>query len=218
MNSDISQDALELRQARLLAMLYAIEAAGLSPVPVMELHSFAFLANVLSPIWNLPPRTRSAKRRRGGPYFPDLQADVDQLIGRGLVQIHQLEHVRDWDGKWLLDGSFTLEFSVSHGLIEALKSFPDERDLCGLFDELAFAFAQLSPKERLTIIGEDATYTDNRTGEGAIIDFAQWRQANYSAAAANFFDRVMPDAQAASPAEKLHLYDYHMRRRLARGE
>ena len=149
-------------------------------------------------------------------YFPDLQSDIDELIGRGAVQIHNLRHVKDWDGRWLIEGNLTLAFSASDRIIQTLRTFSDERRLCDFFSEMAFAFSALSQDERLKIINEDATYTDNRTGEGAIIDFAEWRQANYSANAANFFDRVMPDAERASPAEKLHLYVHHMRRRLTR--
>jgi hypothetical protein len=213
----IEIDAPELRQARLLAMMHAAESAGLTPIPVMELHAFVFVANVLSPVWDLVPRKRSVKRRKGGPYFPDVQADIDHLVGRGVISIRDLSHVQDWDGKWLLEGRFTLNFGPSKQIVEQLLNFDDEARLSSLFSELAFAFAELSPIERLKIVGQDATYADNRTGEGAIIDFAEWRSANYSFAAANFFDRVMPDGLPASPAEKLHLYVQHMRRRLGNG-
>ena len=66
----------------MLLLLEAAENAGLTPIAVLNLHALAYLANVLSPIWDMAPQKRTVVRKRGGPYYPELQQEVDALVGR----------------------------------------------------------------------------------------------------------------------------------------
>ncbi|MDQ0467013.1 hypothetical protein [Labrys wisconsinensis] len=208
-------DRTVVRKARILMLLEAAEHAGLTPMPVLELHAFAYFANVLSPVWELMPQERSVLRRRGGPYYPELQDDIDALVGRGLVSIEGLRHVEDEDGRWRLEGKFSIADNGAITIATALRAFQDEQRLFGFYRELAFALASIPDYQRADAVAEDATYGDERFGDGAIIDFAEWKQANYSENAARFFDRVMPEGRKATPAQKLHLYARHLQRRMA---
>jgi hypothetical protein len=210
-------DRTVVRRARILMLLEAAEHTGLTPIPVLELHAFAYFANVLSPIWDLQPQKRSVLRRRGGPYYPELQDDVDVLIGRGLVSIEGLRHVPDEDGRWRLEGSFAIANNGSLTVTEALRAFEDEHRLFSFYRELGFALAAIPDELRARTVDQDATYGDDRVGEGAIIDFAEWKRANYSENAARFFDSVMPGGRPATPAQKLHLYAHHLQQRLSIG-
>lgn len=208
-------DCSELRSTRVLMLLDAAEHAGLSPIPVRELHALAFLANVLSPVWNMPPQKRTVVHKRGGPYYPELQDDVDTLVARGIVGIEELKHRRDADGRWRLEGRFFLaEMEATQTLVNALRQFTDEATLFMFYRELAFAFATIPGEIRGQVVQGDAVY-DVDVGDEVIIDFAEWKQANYSENAARYFDQIMPDGQPASPAQKLHLYAHHLKHRLA---
>jgi hypothetical protein len=207
--------AVTLRRTRILMMLVAAEHAGLTPMAIVELHEFAYFANVLSPVWELLPQTRAVLHRAGGPYYTELQKDVDALVGRGIVGIEELHHVRDHLGRWRLGGKFFISAPEAATIvIDAARKFTDECDLFDFYRELAFALNVLSTLERQSAYKEDATY-GAQVGEEVIIDFAQWRQANYSENAARFFDYVMPDGRPATAAQKLHLYTHHLKRRLA---
>src|SRR4051794_40231134 len=102
-------DDIELqRRIRLVVILDAAERAGLVPLPVMQLHAMAFFANVLSPVWQMPPLEGSLLKRRGGPYYPPLQRDLDRLVGTGVAVISELGQARDDQGHWRLEGSYRL--------------------------------------------------------------------------------------------------------------
>ena len=207
-------DRRVLSRIRILMLLEAAEHAGLSPMPVLELHAFAFFANVLSPLWDLMPQKRSVLRRRGGPYYPELQEDIDALVGKGLLSINGLRHVKDDNNRWRLEGYFSVSGENGTTLIDTLCKFQDEQRLFNFYRELGFALASVPGEVRGMAVAEDATYGDERFGDGAIIDFAQWNRANYSENAARFFDRVMPEGRQTTPAQKLHLYAHHLQRRL----
>lgn len=210
-------DPAELRRARALMLLEAAEGAGLAPISVKELHSFAYLANVLSPVWDMLPQKRTVVHKQGGPYYPELQEDIDAMVGRGIVGIENVEHKKDADKRWRLKGSFYLaEPEVTKRISSRLRQFSDELKLFTFYRELAFAFATVPKDLRSQIVGEDAVY-DVDVGEEVVIDFAEWKQENFAENAARHFDQVMPDGRPATEAQKLHLYAHHLRRRLVAG-
>ena len=59
---------------------------------------------------------------------------------------------------------------------------------------------------------EDATYSDSNIDYGNVVDFAEWRERNYSANAARYFAQL---SEAAMPSELLHLYVRHLHRRIS---
>ena len=80
---------------RVLTLLDALSAAGLSPSTSRALHELAYLANVLAPVFDLPPLDASLLKRKSGPYYPARQQTVDRLVGRGLVEVLQLHYEFD---------------------------------------------------------------------------------------------------------------------------
>ena len=64
---------------------------------------------------------------------------------------------------------------------------------------------------------QDATYSDPLVSVGNVVDFAEWKDTNFSANAARYFDRLVPGGVQATPGEKLHLYARHLHRRIHGG-
>ena len=199
------------KQVRLTVLLDAAEEAGLAPMPVLRLHAFAYLANVLAPVWELPPLEGKVLKRRGGPFYPTLQHDLDRLIGLGVAIIFGVSHVQNEDGHWRLEGSYRLHKKFGKPILNALSYFPEENRMRVFIQEVAFALSALGADEIDRAMLEDATYSDPVPGLGNVIDFAEWKKINYSTNAANAFDRFMP--LSASPGNKLHLYVSHLYRR-----
>jgi hypothetical protein len=202
------------RRIRLLVILYAAELAGLAPIGVLQLHSLAYLSNVLAPVWRLKPLDGKIMKRRGGPFYPAMQHDLDQLVGLGLAHITQLGYMRDDDGHWRLDGAFRINHSLADPVIKRYIQFEAEHRLGIFISELAYALSALSEQDLIKITSEDATYSDQLTSFGNVVDFGEWSNLNYSANAANYFQHLIPSGASPTPGEKLHLYAHHLYRRL----
>ena len=114
------------RRVRLVVLLDAAENAGLVPLRIIRLHAFAYLSNVLAPVWDMPALDGKLLKRRGGPFYPAMQRDLDRLVGMGVVVITGLDHVRDDDGRWRLEGSYRLNRPFAEGVLALLSSYDDE--------------------------------------------------------------------------------------------
>jgi hypothetical protein len=205
------------RRVRLLVLLEAAEAAGLAPLKILRLHAFAYLSNVLAPVWDLRALDGKVLKRRGGPFYPALQRDLDRLIGMGLVIISGLGHVRDDENRWRLEGNYQLHHPLADPVLGHLSTFEEERRLVSFVQELAYALAVLSDEDLDRAMSEDATYSDTLVSFGNIVDFDEWRQTNYSANAARNFENLIPGGAHATPGEMLHMYVRHLRRRIHGG-
>lgn len=213
-NNDEERWACLRRRVRLIMLLDATESAGLTPIGILQLHAIAYLSNVLAPVWELRPLDGKVMKRRGGPFYPVLQHDVDELISQGLVFINNLGYSRDDDGRWRLDGAFCLNHRFADAVINQYQQYETENRLATFINELAYAFSALSEQDLSTIVSEDATYADPLTSFGNVVDFGEWQSLNYSANAANYFERLIPGGAVPTLGEKLHLYARHLYGRL----
>jgi hypothetical protein len=205
------------RRIRLVVLLDAAEDAGLTPLPIMRLHTFAYLSNVLSPVWDMPVLDGKLLKRHGGPFYPTLQRDLDRLVGMGVAVISELGHVLDEEKRWRLEGSYRLNRKFSAEILHRLREFPTERRFTSFVQEIAFALSALSDEDLDRAMTEDATYSDSFVDFGNVVDFAEWQQKNYSANAARYFDNLLPGGTHATPGEKLHLYVRHLQTRIHDG-
>lgn len=202
------------RKIRLVVLLDAAEKAGLVPIPILRLHTAAYLSNTLAPVWDLQPLEGKVLKRRGGPFYPNLQHDLDRLVGMGVVIILGLSHKLDEDDRWRLEGSYQLNRDLAQGILDRLQDFETEQRMSGFLQELLFALSTLSDTDFDNAMMEDATYSNPLVDVGNVVDFAEWQKKNYSANAAKYFDRVIPGGFRATPGEKLHLYVRHLHRRI----
>jgi len=205
------------RRIRLVMLLDTAGQAGLLPIPILRLHTLAYLSNVLAPVWDMPALEGKVLKRQGGPFYPALQHDLDRLVGMGVAVILGLDHVLDEDNRWRLEGSYQLNRPFADRIVDRLSDFESERRLATFLQELAFAVSTLSDDDFDQAMTEDATYSDPLIGVGNVVDFAEWQRRNYSANAARYFDNLLPGGARATPGEKLHLYVRHLHSRVHGG-
>lgn len=205
------------RRVRLVALLEASREAGIEPLPTLRLHLIAYLANVLSPVWDMPSADGSVLKRRGGPFYPDLQSDLDRLVGLGVVQVENLRHERLDDDHYRLEGSYRLNPELARPILAYLRALPEEEAAVRFLRELVLALSSLSDEEIDRAVSEDATYANPRIGNDNVIDFGEWIGANYSASAAEQVGDLIPTGAVVGASEKVHLYVRHLRRRLQGG-
>ena len=200
------------RQVRLLMLLDGAERAGLAPIRLRRLHTYAYLSNVLAPVWNSRVFDGRILKRRGGPFYPALQHDLDHLVGLGLVLISDLGHVIDEDNQYRLDGAFSLNRDLAGEALKIIGGVPQFVEIQTFFLEIAYAVSALSDSQFDSVPSEDPTYSDSSVAFENVVDFAEWRKLNYSANATRHFASW---SEQATRAELLHLYVRHLRRRIS---
>lgn len=211
-----SLDALR-RKIRLVVLLDSAERAGLIQLSIVQLHTFAYLANVLSPVWGLPALEGKLLKRRGSPFYPVLQHDLDRLVGTGVAIISNVSYVPDEDGRWRLEGSYQLNRLIADRIIASITEFESERRVQNFIQELGYALSALDDEEIEQATTQDATYADPLVDVGNVVDFGEWRTVNSSANAARYFEHLIPGGGRATNGEMLHLYVRHLHRRLHSG-
>ena len=203
------------RKVRLIVLLNAAEGAGLAPIPILQLHTLIYLANVLSPVWDMEAYDGKVLKRRGGPFYPTLQADLDKLVGTGVVCISNVSHILTEDRQsWRLEGSYHLYRPFADRILQSVKSFGQDERLSGFFQELAYAVSALGDYDPSEVIREDATFGDPLIDIGNVVDFAEWRRINHSADATLYFKNLVPYGAGLTRSEMLHLYVHHLYARL----
>ena len=111
------------RRVRLVMLLDSAEAAGLVPIKILRLHAFAYLSNVLAPVWDMPVLDGKVLKRRSGLFYPALQQDLDRLVGMGVATISGVGHVQDEDKRWRLEGAYRLHRPFADPILDALSHF-----------------------------------------------------------------------------------------------
>lgn len=212
------------QQCRVLSLLDAAERIGIAPLSSSRLHAFAYLADVLSPVWGLIPFDGKVYKSAGGPHYPDLQDEVDRLVVLGLVQVSDLQYEATGDGGARIKGSYGLNFASEHleNIFCALGARgpkaaidPDDCSLHSFLVELAGALATLPDDEIESAAGFDVTYRRS-AGLHNVVDFAEWArdhvEANPSWRAAERFRAFVPENASMLPGEKLYLYATYLGR------
>lgn len=207
-----SQEELALRrQLRVLVLLAAATDAGLEPVPLLLLHNMVYLSNALAPIWNLAPFEGAVLKRRGSPYYPSIQWDVDQMVGRGLLRVKGVRYLEE-NGVWRIDGSYCLNHEFSSPILNTMRDVAFEPELESFCTTLAQAMSAL-PREFLgQLLNEDAAYGNPAVDVSNVVNLSENHGINFAANAAEAF---RPDV-ALSPGERVHLYVSHLHTRLIR--
>lgn len=214
------------QRARVLLLLEAVERTGNSPMPSSKLHAFAYLADVLSPVWGLIPFDGKVYRSEDGPHYPDLQIELDHLVVIGLIQVTNLryEDAGGSEGGSQITGDYALNFSSEHLeiILDALgagnqSSAIDPRDsnLHIFLVELAGALATLPDDEIDTAASLDVTYRTQAALHN-VVDFAEWAKddwlANPTWQTAERFRIFLPEQSSLSKGEKLYLYAAYLGR------
>lgn len=211
------------QRCRVLLLLDAAERAGIAPLPSSQLHAFAYLADVLSPVWGLVPFDGKIYKSEGSPHYPDLQNELDPLVVLGLIQVSDLHYVSTNDSGARIAGSYALNFASEHleSIFSALGArMPeaaidsDDLDLHNFLVELAGALATLPDDQIESAASVDVTYRAE-AGLHNIVDFAEWadrRTANPSWRAAEHFSDFLPSEAQMLPGEKLYLYAAYLGR------
>jgi hypothetical protein len=195
-----------------LALLDSLAKVAMAPASSQVLHELAYLANVLAPVFDLEPLDAKLLKRRGGPYYPELQHAIDALVGRGVVDAKSLRYEFDPEEKrYRIVAEYKLRRDIAApALIRHRELFAPQ---VYFLDELAAAYAVLDDAFTGRAARHDARYADRNVDVNNVIDFGEW------VSVAKNFSRNAALAFAPSinllPAERLYLYLDHLSRKVA---
>lgn len=209
-----SQGLQVRRRIRVMMLLDAVDYAVLAPISVQRFHTLAFLADVLSPIFHLVPMSGTILKRRSFPYFPDLQWEIDRLIGLDLVTTLDLAAVVE-ESKAFATFSLALQRARAAPVLDIVYSQNEFAVLRDYFRELAGALSNIQDADLDAVTKLDVTWDSGHAG--TVIDYAEWRAKNYSALGADKIEKLAVQqfghGQARlSPIAKINLYVNYLKR------
>lgn len=196
-------------------MLSALERTSGVAITIDALNSFAYFANVLSPLWDIDP-VEGSVLKDGAPRFPSLEAELDMLVGEGLVKVASLTVASPPVPLQGLSATFRIDHNRAAPVLHAIQGLPDERSSEGFLLELASAFLEIQPDKQDDAAEMDAAYSNPKVSTGRVVDFAEWvspTKDNASWNVAQSFQRYVPEEVTLSRAEKLVMYMNLMKRR-----
>ena len=214
------------QRSRLLMIMSALERVGIAPVTMAKLHAFAYLSDVLSPIWGFLPYDGSVLKIEEGPHYADLQTEIDALVVLGLINVLDLSYRMTGRDGARIDGRYELRFESDHlsDILDKLGATPtadplDPRDIVRnrYLLELAAAMAALPDDEIDKAAQFDATYADPALSYSNIIQLdrgVESRSANKSIDITQRFEDFLPEDSTLSPGEKVYLYASYLGKKI----
>ena len=202
------------RKIRVVAILAAADRAGLAPMPASQLHTIAYFADALAPVWDLRILDSQRLKQDPGPMSPELQRDIDELAGRGVVTVTDVTYVSGASGRWRVAGNYVLNSSFGSRILDAIERFPETRAELGFVSEVVYAVSGLGDTALSRAPGRDAAYGSEVIDEGELIDFDSSEGTNPTARVAMRIGELMRAEVRLAPAEMIHLYVRELQRRL----
>ena len=206
------------QRVRALLLVDASEQVGISPISSHHLHAFAYLADVLSPVWELEPFEGKVYKTDGGPHYPELQDELDSLIVMGLLEVSNVEFVDREEERSRVVADYGLRFSSEHldAILGALGAGseqpaldPEDARLHRFLIELAGALATIKDCAMDSAADLDVSYRTLASANN-IADFAEWVEdtwaANPSWRTTERFRAFLPEGCSLTSSEKLYLY------------
>ena len=201
----MTESAIGLVRARtwVLLALDACDRAGLSPVSKVRFHRLIFLSNCLAEIFGTSPPAKRIVKYKRGPYYPDVQWQLDRLTAMGLIDISDLSVEADSHGPWM-EGNYRIA-SGGIEVVRKVKNSPLGESTATYIDELVFAFARLSTRNVDQVALKELNYAAPGIALGALISF-ETAKSNLALRKTDEFERQAPDVLATRCREQVQLY------------
>lgn len=204
------------RQIILIGLIDAVERSGTRPVEAKRMHTLWYLANALAPARGLAPFDAAVFKTDKQPYFPGVQADIDSLVGRGLLAVADLATT---DDGLRIQGRFVVNRDFCDRVLSSMRGIPEEANLLDFLDDVVQATNRLSDVEQAVALTQDATYGDPRVDTGNVVDLGRWIHPDATTPTQYVLAKLQSVAgRKLKPAELMELYMDHLGWRLRNGK
>jgi hypothetical protein len=199
---ELNVESIQARTWLMLA-LDACDRAGLTPIAKFRFHRLIFLSNCLAELFKATPPSKRVIKYKRGPFYPDVQWQLDRLVTMGLASISNLVIEADEHGPWM-----EADYNINDSGIEMVR----EVKLTALgeatsryIDEVVFAFARVQDNFQNNIALSELNYSEPGIAEGALITFEDAKN-NQAMGKVDEFERIAPTLLAQRTREKVQLY------------
>ncbi len=201
------------RQIRIIGILDGARRVGASPVNLTALHSVAYFVDALAPVWNLPI-IDGIILKRTEPYYPSLQADIDRLVGQGVVDVHDVNYRQEPSGEWRLDATYSLYDPLAGPILESADQLPGIANMIAFVREVVYATSGLGIDDVEEATAVDATYANPLLSVGNLVEVDPEDAYNLSAGFALRFGELVRGPVPLKSAEMVNLYVRHLYSRM----
>ncbi|MFI6788875.1 hypothetical protein ACIBG4_16260 [Nonomuraea sp. NPDC050383] len=152
------------------------------------------------------------------PINPELQHDLDRLVGMGVLIPASVKHLRSGDA-WRLDATYILNRDFGRRILLALERDDQYARELHFVREVALALAGIGNYGLGGAVLADATYSDPLLGVGSVIDLApENSRMTRTTEVSERFRSLMASQRKLTDAEVVHLYVRHLYSALRTGE
>jgi len=202
------------RQLRVIGILAAAGEAGLIPLGARQLQTVGFFAYALAPVWGVQILDAQLLKRRDSPNSSMIQADVDRLVGLGVLIATNIRHLEDADHLWRLEADYALNSKFAEPILAAARKFDTYTRELAFLTEVVLALAGFGALEINRASALDASYGDAIVDPGSMVDLASAEDNRTAKVAVRFGELVAPDI-SLSDSEMIHLYLRELYNRLS---
>ena len=207
----LSENVDHLRAyVRLIAIAKACGEAGIPAVSLPTLHAIAYFTDALAPVWSIPVVEAYVLKRSNLSLSPELQHDIDDLVGMTILVPQRISHVQSENG-WRLDAEYTLNTRFSDRVIEVMSEDDEWKRELLLAREVTLALTGLGAYGITGAVLVDATYSDPLLDIGNLVDLApEGARLTRTAQVAERFATLMASERSLTDSELTHLYVRHL--------
>ncbi|MBE1237406.1 hypothetical protein IHV25_07065 [Phaeovibrio sulfidiphilus] len=190
----------------LLMLLDASERIGIAPLSAQRLHRLVYLANAMAPVYDLLTPDGYLLKYKRGPFFSEVQWDMDRLCAQGLAAASNFKTQRDGLG-WWFEADYNLTPVGMKAVDRALELSEMEKKAIFL-REVVRAFASVIKDEAVKEEQDDMVLMDvsyDRADDESPIDF-HTASHNLTVLAADEIARQVGNEETASRRQTVHVY------------
>jgi hypothetical protein len=200
--ADVVLDSARARMWVLMAV-DACDRAGLVPISKFRFHRLIFLSNCLADLFRAAPPAKRVLKYKRGPYYPDVQWQVDRLVTMGQLTLANMTLRPDGYGPWMeADYGIT---NAGIAILATVRATPLGLATARYIDEVVFAFAHVQASRLDDLALRELNYAAPGIADGALITFEE-AQNNQATLKTDEFERCAPEILAERAREKLQLY------------
>ncbi|MFI6628454.1 hypothetical protein ACI2LC_46465 [Nonomuraea wenchangensis] len=195
---------------RIVAIVRACQDSGISPAPLTTIHAVAYFADVLAPVWQIPVLESQILKKAELPTNPELQRDIDRLVGIGVLVPSNIRHIQS-GALWRLDANYALHSLFGPRILDALERDNQYSRELHFVREVTLALAGIGTYGLGGAVLADATYSDPLLGIGSVVDLApENSRITRTVEVSERFRTLMASQRKLSDAEVIHLYVRHL--------
>lgn len=190
----------------LLILLDASERLAIAPLSAQRLHRLIYLANAMAPVYDLLTPDGYLLKYKRGPFFPEVQWDIDRVCAQGLVAASDLKTRKDELG-WWFEANYNLTPAGMAAVDKAL-GLPEMARKASFLREVVRAFTSVIEDEAAKGEQDDIVLMDisyDHADDQSSIDF-DTASRNLTVLAADAIARRVSKEEEASRRQTIHVY------------